>query len=842
MWGSGSVFPLQQERQVAVMLKNNNRRVIGRMAGRALKGNRGRSLVLFTAIALSSFMLFTVLNAGAAYVRMWRQQDLRLNGAEYDAVLYGCSTEQMEQLRENADIVRIGIMGLAGWMEESQARLVWVNDVFWEQMAAPARTSMEGHYPAAVDEVMVTKKALERAGLDGCGVGDCFTAVWTGKGGRSRQTDFRISGIWDGYGITGAFFVSEEFYKSCGFELSDLGSGRVFFDLRQKLVTRRQQEALTESLALTRRQRLLFMVESGFSVPLFLGLSGLILVVCFCAYLLICNIMSLSVSGNIRCYGLLQTVGMTGRQIRGFLYRQMLVLWAGGTAAGILAGTVVAFLLLPSLIAAFGIEERAEVEFQPEVLFLTIVLAAVTVFSGSRKPAKMAAQISPVEASRYFGAGAADGRITERWSVLWRMGGRKAFGNPKKTAIIMLSLSAGLSVFLCVTTLLQSQGARTIVSNAWGEDMEIRNETLQRPDRTKRLKLLDGTLSEELGAIPGVRDVRTVKTAEIMIPWESGFADRWMREFYRTWMEVPYESELENYRNYPENFSTYLVGVEEADLPLLQEGMEQPLDEADFLAGRTCVLYGNELSFQTEDLLGETVRCAAFEDGEHRFSFAVGGLTTGSAFLGPVMGYTPTVIVSRRAFDALKLPDDTYRIRLAYDREYDAGTEEAVLSLLESRTELRHLKVESRLLSLAEMKEAQGNMPGVGIGISLILALIGVMNYVNTVTGNIESRRKELAILESIGMTRRQMNRMLVREGAVYAVGAFLLTLVTGLPATYGLYEAVNYNQVPFFVPAVPILLVLAAVFLICVGVPVVLLHGIGLKGSVVERIRERGD
>ncbi len=66
MWGSGSVFPLQQERQVAVMLKNNNRRVIGRMAGRALKGNRGRSLVLFTAIALSSFMLFTVLNSCAA--------------------------------------------------------------------------------------------------------------------------------------------------------------------------------------------------------------------------------------------------------------------------------------------------------------------------------------------------------------------------------------------------------------------------------------------------------------------------------------------------------------------------------------------------------------------------------------------------------------------------------------------------------------------------------------------------------------------------------------------------------------------------------------------------------
>ena len=41
----------------------------------------------------------------------------------------------------------------------------------------------------------------------------------------------------------------------------------------------------------------------------------------------------------------------------------------------------------------------------------------------------------------------------------------------------------------------------------------------------------------------------------------------------------------------------------------------------------------------------------------------------------------------------------------------------------------------------------------VGLGIVLILALIGLLNYVNTVTGNVQNRQMELAILESVGMT-----------------------------------------------------------------------------------------
>ena len=87
-----------------------------------------------------------------------------------------------------------------------------------------------------------------------------------------------------------------------------------------------------------------------------------------------------------------------------------------------------------------------------------------------------------------------------------------------------------------------------------------------------------------------------------------------------------------------------------------------------------------------------------------------------------------------------------------------------MLALVQSNPDGNALSWDSKLETMQEVKRAQGNMREVGLGIALILALIGILNYINTVTGNIQSRQRELAILESIGMTDRQRNRMLVTK------------------------------------------------------------------------------
>ena len=144
-----------------------------------------------------------------------------------------------------------------------------------------------------------------------------------------------------------------------------------------------------------------------------------------------------------------------------------------------------------------------------------------------------------------------------------------------------------------------------------------------------------------------------------------------------------------------------------------------------------------------------------------------------------------------------------------------------------------------KLESKQEIERAQGNMKEIGLSIALILAFIGILNYINTVTGSIQSCRKELAILESTGMTDRQRNYLLILEGIFYAAGSLLITATVGLAVTYGVYQSMNYMQVPFEVPVWPAVGMTAFIMALCAGIPVIAGAMMIRKGSVVERAKE---
>ena len=800
---------------------------------------------MFLAILLSAFMLFSVLTVGATYFKMWRIQNLRLDGAEFDAIMYGATDAQMEKLKNNADITDVGVLAIAGFIDGSDKNdmadtsLAWVDDTYWNKMQAPAKKYVKGHYPGKKNEVMVTPRALEECGISDYGIGDSFRVKWTDTQGVQHNVDFTICGIWDGYGTKNLFYVSKAFYDASGWTLDNVSSGRIMVNFKQKIMTTAKQNAFIASMNLSKKQRIFFMTELGNSVPLYLGLLALILVTCVCAYLLIYNIMYLSVTGNIRYYGLLQTVGMTGHQIYRLIYRQMLFVGTGGIVLGIAGGCGISFFVIPSLVKAFGIRDKVQVVFHPAIFVLTVLLVAATVYVGSRKPAKIAVKVSPIEANRYSTEIMPHGKTHlshEKGNVIGHMGARKVFAEKKKTLISILSLAVGLSVFVCVITLLRSQGPRTIVSSAWNDDMEISNRLLSK-DGAKWKEVMDDVFLQKIADTDGVQEVHTVTTAQAMIPWEPEFADKWMREFYEMWMEIPYEDEKKEYQEHPENFGTVLVGIDEKNFEILNESLEWPVDAKAFQQGKTCVIYRNGLSFEDRELLGKTLHAAELGNRDHAFSFVIAGVTDDSTMTGPITGYPPTIIISQDALASLHLDTYTYKACVYYDKAYDTATQSRVEQIVGGSKDARCLKMESRIESMEELKAAQGNMTGVGIGISLILAVIGVMNYINTIIGNIANRRKELAILESIGMTRKQMNRMLMREGSIYALGAIFVTMVVGLPVTWGLYQSMNYMNVPFFLPVAPIGIVVLLLFVICVGAPLVLLNAMCKKGSVVERI-----
>ena len=837
------------------MLKNNNQAVVKRLAKNNLKSNRRRSFSMVLAIMLSSFLLFSVFTVGATYLKMQRQQNIRLNGAEFDAIMYGISEEQKEILEENPTVEHYGVVMVSGVVAETEADktpgvgLLYADDTYWKKMMAPARKFVKGHYPVEENEVMVTEDALKKCGFSDKKIGDEITFVYEINEKREAKT-FRISGIWDGYGDTDNFYMSKAFCDKQ--KLDAVYYGRCHISFCKKWMSDEAQQAFTDSMKLKKSQRLFYVYEYGNATEIFLGLAGIALVTVLSAYLLIYNIMYLSVAGNIRYYGLLQTVGMTGRQIRQLMQKQLLWIGGIGMLAGILIGAGTSFFLIPVVVKTFvsGKEMGAvQVTFHPVIVLLTVLLTGCTVWYAGRKPTKIAVGSSPVEALEYRVVSSVRKRHkTRKGSLIVRMALEQLTRNKKKTMVTMLSLAASLSVFLCLITLLHTQSAREYSYNYMGLDMVLKNDTINNMVLNRAAEgeeqiqgvhpILNEEFLNEIRQTDGVEEVLPTITVPTIVPWEKEVTDVWMREFYETWMSIPYEDDMEEYQQHPENFGSSLVGITEEDFRALNAEMEQPVDEEAFLSGKTCILYRHGLfGLDEKELRGKQISCEEYVHPENTRTFEIAGMTDVGDYVS-LLGFPPTMIVIDDAVKAFTEKPIVFRVGIRYAEEYHKETEEAILSNIEESPNKTDFSWDSKIEQAENVKAAQGHMMEIGFGIVLILGIIGVMNYINTSVGNMQSRQKEISIMESVGMTERQVKKMLVWEGIFYTGGVLFLTLTVGIGITYAIYQTMNYMGAKFWFPALPFLGATLILFVVCIVVPVWTYQKIEKSGSLVERIR----
>lgn len=828
------------------MLANNNKRIIRRLADRSLKRNRRRTVILFLSVLLSVFMIFSVFTVGITYFKAQKIQNIRLDGADFDAIMYGITPEQMETCRKNPDIAKTGTIALCGYITETETDdtvstgFIYADDVYWNEMMKPARKWVKGKYPQKADEVMATEEALEKSGLKGLKIGDSFTAAYVDGEGKTQKGEFTISGMWDGYGVTSSLYVSKEFYEQSGYDKSSAACGRAFFDFKSKIITQKEQNDFISSMNLGKQQNIFFTGTLSYSLPIYLGMGGLVLIICFCAYLLIYNILYLSVSENVRYYGLLQTIGMTGSQIRRFIRRQMVLVGGFGILCGILLGGVVSFGLVPVIVKSIGIRsDYIEITLHPWIVALAFLVSVCTIYAGSRKPIRQASEISPVEALGYRPVkGTKSQKKKKHGKLLWRMAKEQITKDRKKSVVIMLSLSVGLSVFLCLVTLLESQGARTMVANYMDMDLIIQNDTLKKEDQTKWKQILTPELIRKMKDNERIQEVYPLWSAQITVPWEPEFSDVWMRECYEMWMTVPYEHDIEEYKEHPENFGSFLIGIEDEEFDSLNQTLEKPIDRKKFLDGETCVLYRDGLDFTAEDFKGKTVTCAEYGNSGNTRTFEIAGLTDESYYTGSLIGTPPTIIVSDKVVKEFVKDPLIDKVSIRYQKEYDEKAEEEMLALMNKGPYKKDYSYDSKIEELAYVEKTQGNKMEIGMGVTLILALIGIMNYMNTVIGNIQNRRTELAILESVGMTEKQMDNMLVYEGILLALGSVLITGTVGLGLTYLVFQSVNYMKAPFTVPILPVMIEILFILVICTAIPVITRKLLSGKQSVIERIK----
>ncbi len=859
------------------MLANNNRPVIDKLAKNTVRTNKRQFLILFLTILLSAFMLFSVFTIGLTYLDLSRLQNTRLYGSEYDvAVMNGFTEDQKESLVRHSGVKSVGVLAYCGNVKSSDsdrsvsAGFLWGDETYWENQKAPAITEMKGHYPQTRNELLATEEVLEACGKSSLSVGDHLPLTYEDNTG-IHTTDFVISGIWKGYGGDQAsFYVSKDFYEQTGYNLESDGILQVKF--KSNYVTGKAIEELRESLGLSSTQVFQASEYIEKSLAILFAVLGLCLMICLSAYLLIYNILYLSVSGKIRYYGLLQTLGMTKKQLVRLIRKQIWMVGVAGITAGIALGITISLILVPYVVKVLGISlGNAGLFFYPEVLAFSIVVTMIAIVCGVRKPIRIAADVTPVEAVKYRGNMAmphvgkkrqsnlyqrmAKDQLKKRTGNLyWRMAKDQLKNNKKRTAVVFLSLAMSLIVFFCLTTLIDSQGRRTVYPNYWDADFIIHNATQTTEDITSLQPAIDEIFLSEIQKIEGVEEVHAVKGIPVTFPYDkNGFSDFWIKGYTEMKPYLTYTDVVSEYQRNPEKYYGMLKGIDEAEFDYLNENLGGIMDKQEFLNGQTAILQyagfeipkkwiGNNISFSVPT--GHPVTHAptgrekiqGIENQKQKITI---GAVSYEDYYGASVNVGANIIVSETYLESLTPTPYILSLNIKYKRSYDTETEKEIKNIIEANPYHNDLLSISKYDDMKTIQDSQSGMFETGTVISLLLLLVGMLNYINTMANSMQNRKLTFSIMESVGMSKKQIKCLLTCEGILYAGGSVFITLTVGTGVTWFIFQSMNYMKISFTIPVFPLLCAILLVMIICVITPIVTYKKTVRNRSITERLRE---
>lgn len=831
--------------------ENNNKAVIKRITTASLKKNKLRNIFAIIAIVLTTFMISSVFSIGISFVKNYRTMNLRVQGNTSTIALNNPTDEQIEKIK-SLDLlnnsgyeINVGKVALDSLTNNrTSIQVKYSNEENFQKQISPCISDIEGNYPKAENEVMASKKALEFLGKKEAEIGDKIE-VPVKINGEIINKDFILSGYYTTYGITqdvGYLLVSEKFIEENNLTLEDNG---IFLMTVKQSLKGVAQDKLEKEISLNDNQKFEYAYDTTEElsntalvtvaliviITLFIVLSG---------YLLIYNILYIAVIKDINFYGLLKTIGASPRQIKKIVKGQALRLSIIGIPIGLLLGAVVSFAIVPLAMGTLfsGVKASAmpgDVSFNPSIFIGSALFSLLTVSLSCRKPAKVAGNISPTEALRYTGIKTKKKRKDRRSTnggKLYKMAWYNVFRDKKRAVIVFLSLFMGIITFLSVNTFLNSLSVDNYIARYVKNDFEIQNVGAEKDK-------IDNDIIDKINSMKGVKSINISKASKLQIEINEDVIMPSLKECYRRFglSDEELNKFLDLVKENPSVLSSSIMGIDDNLIERINKDLKEKIDIEAFKRGELAIIdswsYGDNYKEIKGSLTIKNPENNEFKKVdakviEDHSSILPSGL---AAPLG-----IPTIYISNSVIENLDSNVTNYLLYINVDSKY----EEQIKSELKAISEKRGLWFESKSEKTEEFNNSQMVMNILGSGISIILILIGLINFINVMITGVNVRLKELAIMESIGMTKKQIKKMLTLEGLYYAGITTIFILTIGMAIIYGISELTKQiaDYAVFVFKAEPLLLLIISIFAVCLITPSIVFKELS-KRSVTERIRE---
>ncbi len=835
------------------MIRVKNKKAINNISRRSLKANRTRNIVAICAIVLTSVLFTSLFTIGGSMLKTMERSTCRQVGTEAHAGYKFITQEQYEKIKTHPSIKDVSYNIFLTTADNPELSKLATEIRYSEDKDAKWSLSYPetGAMPKEYNDIATSTIVLDALGIPH-ELGQQVPLDFTVRGKTYHET-FKLCGLWEGDPIAMAqeVWLSKDYvldvapmsdiplYERTDNDYSGLISCAMWFNNTfniEKKITRVTVDSGYDPSVVNQGVNWAYGGAEVDKTTVLLIVMVLLLIVAS-GYLIIYNVFYISVTKDTRYYGLLKTIGTTGKQLRTIVRRQALLLSCIGIPIGLLIGYGIGALLLPLILSSTYYSGQGVVSMNGLIFALSALFSVVTVLLSCSKPAKLASKTSPMEALRYYeDSGKKSIKRRSKKVTTLSMAFSNVFRSRRKLVSVVLSLSLSLILVNSVYTIVTGFDMDKYLEDKVIADFSVCNSQLI----TKyELTYADADTLNRISAIDGVSEAGAVYMSENTHRLSDSAAanvQKIIDERLKKDYNAKYTSDCVNKFTDEKSCYAHIYGIDK------------------LIFNKLSVL-GGEADYEKFESGGYIFVSSYVDNGDYPY-YKPGDKVTLDYGNGDTKEYTvlglafmpnPTNCMHGHYIDpefilpsTEYLEHNTVKTPLHVLCNAETGKEAEVAKAIEAYCGTSQMSCVSKDSAAAEFHSMQSMIIIVGGVLSAILGLIGILNFMNSILTSIISRRRELAMLQSVGMTAKQLHRMLIGEGFVYAFAALLASFTVGNVVVY-LIVKLFAGQIWFFsynFTMLPMLICLPAMLLLSYLLPALAYRSID-RESIVERLRE---
>lgn len=802
---------------------------------------KSKNILIGIAIILTTLLLFVIPSIGKDMVEV-NFAVINKIYPTWHALYRNVDESTVMKLAAHHDVKTYGLRSDAGYMnlEDATVSMMYMDRTGMELYKVKLK---EGQLPQKENDIVVSKGILEALGQNGK-IGDTITVpyqILKDDGlDYTKEKDFRICGFLADNESSKeqkqyTSLVSEAFLKAeipveqvkYRFLLQVNGQkGNTTADYTETIQNIARQFGISEDDMNINKEYLAANYVDPATIPV---IVGIMLIVVLAGIITIYSVYYVSMNQRVREFGKLKAIGATKRQLRQIVLREGMGVALFAIPIGLLIGTVAVKVVLLQFVEhakdsnvliteAYKVVAKGEVQlYYWWIYLLAIAVTLCTVYLSLMKPMRMAAKVSEIEAMRYQGGSKRQKSSRKGYQFLniGRLTKRNLAENKKKSTITIVSMAVtGIFVMMVATVLSCANPMESAKSSIVGQyeiSPIVESGNKEHPEyewaEVQKNNPLNEGLKQQIEELDGVERVDVFTALKV-----SG---------------GPFEEKIG---------TEFINGVPEEYAEELKKGItEGNVTYEELKSGDKVILDRALLHWYPDIKVGDKLKLN-IHDGDNTFQKEIEVAAIGEYGTG-LTNYN-CLIMAKEGAEKLTINNSSSYFQVIADKDYDEALEASLQAIVDGsgRLQMRTWKNE-----YDTWENAMQMTRGACYAFIIILAAISIMNLINTMINSVHVRKKELGMMQAIGMSDRQLMKMFQLEGIFYTVGTLIISIGVGSLAGYPLFLYAKrtgmFDISTYHYPVTAAIIIILTLFVIQMLLAIFIAKSVR-KDSLIERIR----